>query len=177
MYYVLIKSSATDIVASLFLSTKCFNGGKLIWNVNASPRIIAAMLINTKYKQYTTSKTWYLHVNWHDFELQAHKFILHIMPKGAHNPLWRKMLMMTGISLIFAITVAESILQLCANVFIDWNCVSYERCDPWVSFCFYSRSTGPSSTKLGTKHYRVMRIQIYSNEMSSLFQGKNNSKK
>ena len=84
---------------------------------------------------------------------------------------------MTGIFLIFAITVVESILQLCANVFIDWNCFSYKRCDPWVSFCFYSRSTGPSSTKLGTKHYRVMRIQIYSNEMPSLFQGKNNSKK
>ena len=34
---------------------------------------------------------------------------------------------------------------------------------------FYSRTTGPISTKLGTKHPWVKGIQVYTNEVLSLF--------
>ena len=44
LYYILIWFSAINIVDYLFLSTICFNRGRLTWNSNASPKLNSYML-------------------------------------------------------------------------------------------------------------------------------------
>ena len=48
LYYILIRLRAINIVDYLFLSTICFNRGRLTWNSNASPKL-DFLHANTKY--------------------------------------------------------------------------------------------------------------------------------
>lgn len=52
IYYISIRLSAIGIVDYLFLSTKCSNRGRLIWNSHASP-IYNVLNANTKYTRST----------------------------------------------------------------------------------------------------------------------------
>ena len=52
LYYILIRLSAINIVDYLFLSTECFNRGRLIWNSNASPKF-DFLHANTNYTKTT----------------------------------------------------------------------------------------------------------------------------
>ena len=90
--YILIKFLAIITVSYLFLSTKRFSRGRLIWNINASPKMISDMLIRNIQSQNhieNVKSTCY----WQNFELKTHTFS-HIVLQGemcitSHNPLWR----------------------------------------------------------------------------------------
>ena len=96
LYFTSIRLSAVDLVDYLFLPTKCFNRGKLIWNCRASPKtdfLISYMLMRNIQGQHYI---WNLKstCNWYDFEL--HALFFHIVSKGemcitSHTPLWCSM--------------------------------------------------------------------------------------
>ena len=47
-----MKLSAINMVAYLFLPTKCINRGRLIWKSNALPKMISEMLIRNTQGQH-----------------------------------------------------------------------------------------------------------------------------
>ena len=90
VYNFINKSPAINVVDYLFLSRKCFNRGRLIWNSKASPKF-DFLHANTKYTGQHHSCDVKSTCNWHNFEFQMHGFP-HIVSKGemfitSHNPL------------------------------------------------------------------------------------------
>ena len=57
----------------LFLSTKCYNRQRLMWNSNTSHKMISNMLIRNMQRQ-DYIKNVKSTCNWHDFEFQTHVF-------------------------------------------------------------------------------------------------------
>ena len=119
VYYISIELSATKTVAYLhvLLSTKCFNTGSFIWNSTLHLKKIVDVLIrNIQGQQYIENLKYTR--NWHDFELQTHRF-LHIEPKKRDVYHFSQPIVMRGISynnerlisLIFAITVVELLFK------------------------------------------------------------------
>lgn len=87
MYCVLIRLLAINFVAYIFFLTKCFNRERLIWNNNASPKMISIMLIRKILGQQHIKNVTST-CNSHDLELKTHgtcnqiliKFFAHYNP-------------------------------------------------------------------------------------------------
>ena len=94
LYYILVRFWAINIIDYPFLSTICFNRGRLTWNSNSSPTF-DFLHSNTKYTRSTAHPKREIDMQLTWLKLQMHGF-LHILLKGeictyitSHNPLWR----------------------------------------------------------------------------------------